>query len=122
MPEVPDADEDSEGSQGYENMEELGQSQALGFAEEDRQFYEEEEEVDELIDQEAQLALAQKQEQEEYLIRLEQYLKQVAAQLPPAVPPPPVYEELAAQTIKAGRALMRPTPNLFKATFEGAHR
>ncbi|CAE7436840.1 unnamed protein product, partial [Symbiodinium necroappetens] len=81
MPEVPDADEDSEGSQGYENMEELGQSQALGFAEEDRQFYEEEEEVDELIDQEAQLALAQKQEQEEYLIRLEQYLKQVAAQL-----------------------------------------
>jgi len=86
---------------------------------------EEAEEEDDFYDQaedENQFAVAASQAEEQYFRRLEEYLKKVAANLPPAIPPPPIYEELAAQTLQSSKVLMQPTPNLFKATFEGAHR
>ncbi|CAJ1386177.1 unnamed protein product [Effrenium voratum] len=59
---------------------------------------------------------------DDYYRKLEKYLQVVVANLPPAVPPPPIHEHLAAQTLESSKLLLQPPPNLFKSTFEAAHR
>jgi len=57
-----------------------------------------------------------------YEERLEEYFKSISTEGPPAIPPPPIYKELAAETLKNTKALLRPVPNLFRSTFEQAQR
>lgn len=65
---------------------------------------------------------ASQDDDDEYYRKMDAYLQQVAATLPPAVPPLPAHADLPAQTLRNSKALLRPTPNLLKATFESVHR
>lgn len=78
---------------------------------------EDEVEVTDMVEQSSE-----NQDDGEYYRKMDMYLQQVAAALPPAVPPLPAHADLAAQTLRNSKALLQRPPNLLKANFESAHR
>lgn len=82
---------------------------------EDEEESDEDEEVTDVVPQQPDAV-------DEYYRKMDEYLQKVAATLPPAVPPPRTHVNLAAQTLHQSKALLQLPPNLFKATFESAHR